>query len=137
MRGEQTILVDRHGEGGVRAILNLGHTFGHAIETAQGYGEWLHGEAVAAGMVLALEMSATRGWIDVAEVDDLRALLQSVKLPVAPPAAMEAGQFLDLMGRDKKVIDGRMRLVLLRAIGEAAIVDDASAEEISAVLTSA
>ncbi len=120
-------------EGGLRAILNLGHTFGHAIETGQGYGEWLHGEAVAAGMVLALELSARRGWIDPAEVDALRALLATMQLPVAPPADMDAAQFLALMARDKKVVDGRMRFVLLRRIGEACIVDDATDAELSSL----
>lgn len=128
----QVVAADER-EGGLRAILNLGHTFGHAIETGTGYGEWLHGEAVAAGMVLALEMSARRGWIDADEVHSLRTLLGTMQLPVAPPAGMNAAQFLELMARDKKVIDGRMRLILLRRIGEACIVDDATNEEISSL----
>jgi 3-dehydroquinate synthase len=122
-------------EGGVRAILNLGHTFGHAIETAQGYGDWLHGEAVAAGMVLAVEMSARRGWIDSGEVQDLTRLLTDMHLPVAAPAEMEYSRFIDLISRDKKVVDGRLRLVLLGAIGEARIVDDATSEELEALLS--
>jgi 3-dehydroquinate synthase len=121
-------------EGGIRAILNLGHTFGHAIETAQGYGQWLHGEAVAAGMLLALEMSARRGWIATGEVADFRQLLRDMHLPSQPPANMTPATFLDLMGRDKKVVDGRLHLVLLRAVGEAAIVDDASEAELLALL---
>jgi 3-dehydroquinate synthase len=121
-------------EGGARAILNLGHTFGHAIETAQGYGQWLHGEAVAVGMLLALELSASRGWIPGSEVAALRQLLLAVGLPVEPPADMAPEVFLELMGRDKKVLDGRLRLVLLAAIGEACIVDDASDEELFALL---
>ncbi len=121
-------------EGGLRAILNLGHTFGHAIETAQGYGAWLHGEAVAAGMLMAMELSARRGWIAAEEVQTFRALLQSVGLPVVPPADMTSAQFLDLMGRDKKVIDGNLRLVLLRAVGEAVVVDDATGEELAELL---
>ncbi|KAA1189796.1 3-dehydroquinate synthase [Pseudohalioglobus sediminis] len=124
-------------EGGLRAILNLGHTFGHAIETAQGYGSWLHGEAVATGMLLAMEMSARRGWIAREEVADFRQLLQTVQLPVAPPADMTADQFLDLMGRDKKVLDGTLRLILLRDIGEAAIVADASEAELTTLLEDA
>ena len=122
-------------EGGLRAILNLGHTFGHAIETAQGYGAWLHGEAVATGMLMAMELSARRGWIDSGEVDALRQLLLSAGLPVVPPADMGPEQFLDLMGRDKKAIDGRLRLILLANMGEACIVDDASVEELSALLS--
>jgi 3-dehydroquinate synthase len=121
-------------EAGLRAILNLGHTFGHAIETAQGYGSWLHGEAVAAGMLLAAQLSANRGWLATEEVEALQRLLASMQLPVTPPSAMSPEIFIDLMGRDKKVIDGRLRLVLLRAIGEAAIVDDVSEDELSTLL---
>ena len=97
------------------------------------YGEWLHGEAVAAGMVLAVELSARRDWIEPGEVDKLRALLASMQLPVAPPGDMDAARFLELMARDKKVIDGRMRFILLRQIGEACIVDDATDTEISSL----
>jgi 3-dehydroquinate synthase len=111
-------------EGGIRAILNLGHTFGHAIETAQGYGAWLHGEAVAAGMVLALRLSAALGRIDAAAVTTLVDLLAAAGLPTAAPEQMTADEFIALMARDKKVVDGRLRLVLLRAIGEAEVVDD-------------
>jgi len=121
-------------EGGVRAILNLGHTFGHAIETGQGYGAWLHGEAVAAGMVLAVELSARRGWIAPAEVAGLRELLAALRLPVDPPATLSADDFLRLMARDKKVVDGRLRLVLLRGIGEAVVVDDAAEAELRELL---
>lgn len=121
-------------EGGVRAILNLGHTFGHAIETAQGYGSWLHGEAIAVGMLLAMEMSARRGWLDRAEVETFRELLLAMNLPVHIPAGMDPQQFLELMGRDKKVVDGRMRLVLLEALGSACIIDDASEAELVELL---
>jgi len=121
-------------EGGIRAILNLGHTFGHAIETAQGYGNWLHGEAVAVGMLLAAELSARRGMITGREVASLRHLLLAVGLPVEPPAELAADTFLELMGRDKKVVDGRLRLVLLEAIGRACIVDDADERELVALL---
>ncbi|PLW69281.1 3-dehydroquinate synthase [Pseudohalioglobus lutimaris] len=121
-------------EGGLRAILNLGHTFGHAIETAQGYGNWLHGEAVATGMLMAMELSARRGWIDREEVKGFRDLLLAVNLPVRPPSEMTPGQFLDLMGRDKKVLDGRLRLVLLKSMGEAVIVDDATESELTDLL---
>lgn len=121
-------------EGGIRAILNLGHTFGHAIETGQGYGRWLHGEAVATGMLLALELSAGRGWIAASEVDDYRTLLLRTELPVHIPDDMEAEAFLSLMSRDKKVIDGRLRLVLVNGIGHACIVDDATEHELRDVL---
>ena len=128
------VVAEDEREGGLRAILNLGHTFGHAIETHQGYGQWLHGEAVAAGMLLALRMSAARGWIDEREVDAFRDLLSVVQLPTEPPVDMTPNIFLDHMGRDKKVIDGRLRLVLLRQLGEAVIVDDASEAELSELL---
>ncbi len=120
-------------EGGVRALLNLGHTFGHAIETVQGYGRWLHGEAVAAGMVLAARLSASRGLLAPAEVDTLRNLLLQAGLPVEPPESMGADVFLRTMALDKKVVNSRLRLILLNAIGEACIVDDASEQELTAL----
>lgn len=124
-------------EGGLRAILNLGHTFGHAIETAQGYGNWLHGEAVAVGMLLAMRLSVARGWVETAEVAVLEALLRQAQLPLQVPAGMTPEVFRDLMGRDKKVVDGRLRLVLLRAIGEACLVDDVSSAELEVLLDAA
>jgi 3-dehydroquinate synthase len=120
-------------EGGQRALLNLGHTFAHAIEAGQGYGTWLHGEAVAAGMVLAARLSAQRGWISSAEVEGLVDWLQAMGLPVGPPE-MPLDTWLGHMARDKKVIDGKLRLILLRAVGEAAIVDDVSAAELTSFL---
>jgi 3-dehydroquinate synthase len=129
----QVVAADER-EGGIRAILNLGHTFGHAIETGQGYGQWLHGEAVATGMLLALELSARRGWIAASEVDDFRELLRGMHLPVNAPQDMSADTFLGLMSRDKKVIDGQLRLVLLEQIGSACIVDDATERELRELL---
>jgi 3-dehydroquinate synthase len=105
-------------EAGLRETLNLGHTFGHAIETGVGYGEWLHGEAVAAGTVLAAAMSARLGWLDESEVGRVRRLFALARLPVDPPA-MPAARWLDLMGHDKKVRGGRIRLVLLKGLGHA------------------
>ncbi len=131
------VVAEDEREGGLRAILNFGHTFGHAIETAQGYGSWLHGEAVAAGMMLAMELSARRGWIEAQEVADFERLLTSMNLPRRPPEGMTPARFLDLMGHDKKVIDGRLRLVLLRAMGQACIVDDAGESELLELLQSA
>ena len=111
-------------ETGVRAILNLGHTFGHAIETVMGYGNWLHGEAVAAGMVMAIDLSIREGWID----EDVRqrsvALLTQAGLPVKPPAEITVAQYLDAMAIDKKNVDGRIKLILLHALGEAFITDE-------------
>lgn len=115
-------------EGGVRALLNLGHTFGHAIETAQGYGVWLHGEAVAVGMVLALKLSALLGKITIEDVDRLILLLNKSGLPTSAPSNMSPDQFLQLMSLDKKVIDGTLRLILLEKVGQAFICDEAPAD---------
>ena len=111
-------------EHGVRAYLNFGHTFGHAIETAQGYGNWLHGEAVAAGMSIALKMSQNCGWLEPQDVQRGRDIISSALLPIKPPADMTSVSFLELMGRDKKVRQGRINLVLLQAIGEAVVSTD-------------
>ncbi|MDG1579874.1 3-dehydroquinate synthase [Pseudomonas sp. GOM6] len=121
-------------ESGLRAILNLGHTFGHAIETHMGYGEWLHGEAVAAGTAMALDMSARLGWISEAERDRGLRLLLRAGLPVIPPLDMAPEDFLQHMAVDKKVLDGRLRLVLLRKLGEAVITDDFPREVLNATL---
>lgn len=121
-------------ESGVRAILNLGHTFGHAIETHMGYGVWLHGEAVAAGTVMALEMSSRLGWIQQAERDRAIRLLQRAALPVSPPAEMQPGDFLQHMAVDKKVLDGKLRLVLLREMGEAVVTGDFPRDVLEATL---
>ncbi|WP_165678305.1 3-dehydroquinate synthase [Metapseudomonas otitidis] len=111
-------------ESGIRATLNLGHTFGHAIETHMGYGVWLHGEAVAAGTVMALEMSRRLGWIDAAERDRSIRLLRAAGLPIVPPQEMTPAHFLEHMAVDKKVIDGQLRLVLLSRLGEAVVTAD-------------
>ncbi len=111
-------------ESGKRALLNLGHTFGHAIETGMGYGQWLHGEAVAAGMVLAADLSARHGWLASQDVERLRALLVRAKLPVAAPQEMSRDRFLELMSVDKKALDGGLRLVLLDHIGRAKLCSD-------------
>ena len=111
-------------EGGLRAILNLGHTFGHAIETAQAYNDWLHGEAVAAGMVMAADLSCRHGWISSGDVERIRKLLSCCNLPCSPPETMTPEQFLSLMSVDKKVLDGSLRLVLLSSLGTAKITSD-------------
>ncbi|HZJ92703.1 MAG TPA: 3-dehydroquinate synthase [Thiopseudomonas sp.] len=111
-------------ETGVRATLNLGHTFGHAIETEQGYGVWLHGEAVAAGTTMALQMSSALGWITELQRDRGIRLLMQAQLPVIPPQDMSADTFLKHMAVDKKNIDGQIRLVLLRDLGDAVITTD-------------
>ena len=111
-------------EAGQRALLNLGHTFGHAIETGMGYGKWLHGEAVGAGMAMAAEMSCRLGWIDDNKVNKINALLNRASLPASPPESMSGADFMGLMSVDKKVLDGKMRLVLMKDIGHSVISDD-------------
>lgn len=109
-------------ESGIRALLNLGHTFGHAIETASGYGVWLHGETVAMGMVMAADLSKRLGWLSSAEAVQIREVLEkNFGMPVEPPADITVAQYLDLMSSDKKAELGKLRFILLKAIGEAAI----------------
>ncbi len=113
-----------HGGAGPRALLNLGHTFGHAVETHTHYQTWLHGEAVGLGLCMAAAMSARLGWISAEDAARATALVQRAGLPVRPPAGMSPQDFLDLMVLDKKAAGGRLRLVLLRAIGDAVISAD-------------
>jgi 3-dehydroquinate synthase len=110
-------------ESGARALLNFGHTFGHAIEAATGYGAWLHGEAVAAGMVMAAELSALMGYVKKTEVSRVRALLQRAGLPVNGPA-LDPERLLELMALDKKAAKGKTRFVVLEAMGRAALHTD-------------
>ncbi|HCZ14337.1 MAG TPA: 3-dehydroquinate synthase [Candidatus Accumulibacter sp.] len=107
-------------ESGERALLNLGHTFGHAIETGIGYGAWLHGEAVAAGTMMAAELSSQLGWLGPAEVSRAERLFQRAGLPVLGPA-LDVDRYLELMQNDKKVQGGSLRLVLLQRIGQAVV----------------
>lgn len=122
-------------ESGVRATLNLGHTFGHAIETHMGYGVWLHGEAVAAGTVMALDMSERLGWISAAERERAVRLFLAAGLPVVPPQEMTPADFMEHMAVDKKVLDGQLRLVLLRGLGEAVVTSEFSREILNATLS--
>lgn len=122
-------------EGGVRALLNLGHTFGHAIEAHLGYGDWLHGEAVGAGMVMAATLSAHIGHLSSADVQRVRALCAGAGLPVDPPAGMSPSDFLTHMAVDKKNVDGQMRLILMRALGEAYVADSVSRDDLELVLS--
>ncbi len=121
-------------ESGLRAILNLGHTFGHAIETHEGYGEWLHGEAVAAGMCMAADLSMRLGWISNADLARVVHLMAQAGLPIAPPEITEK-QFLALMSVDKKALGGRVRLVLLESLGKAVITADYGADLLAATLS--
>ena len=120
-------------ETGERALLNLGHTFGHAIETGLGYGEWLHGEAVAAGTLIAAELSCRLGWLAADAVQRIEALFVLAGLPVRGPC-LGAGRYIELMRHDKKVQDGRLRLVLLEGIGKAVVSDIAAEEMIVAAI---
>ena len=127
------VAADEH-ETGLRATLNLGHTFGHAIETGMGYGNWLHGEAVAAGMVMAADLSRRLQWLTPAEFARIERLIKRARLPVRAPATLSAAQFLELMAVDKKVLDGQLRLVLLKHLGEAVITHDYPRTELEATL---
>jgi len=123
-RNKAQIVAADERESGLRALLNLGHTFGHAIETGLGYGVWLHGEAVAAGMCMAAEMSWRMGWLTEADKRRTVALIRAAGLPVRVPAALTMERFLELMAVDKKVKAGRLRLVLLQGIGQAVLTAD-------------
>ena len=132
-RNKAEVVAADETEQGERATLNLGHTFGHAIETGLGYGEWLHGEAVAAGAVMAAELSRRLGWLSDADVERVRRIHERAGLPVKG-AALGADRYLELMAHDKKVSDGTLRLVLLKAIGRAVITSEASTADIRAAI---
>lgn len=121
-------------ESGQRALLNLGHTFGHAIEAAMGYGQWLHGEAVATGMVMAAELSAQMGWLAQAEVQYIRHLLERAGLPIDPPATIKGDDFMRYMSVDKKVLDGSLRLILMKSLGESVVTADFDTDALQRVL---
>lgn len=118
----QVVAADER-ESGLRAILNFGHTFGHAIEAGVGYGSWLHGEAVAAGMVMAAQLSAGAGTLDASAVARVRAILARAGLPIAGPA-LASERYLELMAIDKKAAAGTIRFVTLEGIGRAVLRDD-------------
>ena len=125
----EVVVADEH-ENGERALLNVGHTFGHAIETGMGYGEWLHGEAVAAGIMMAAELSCRLGWLTESDVARIEALFKRAGLPVYGPA-LGADRYLELMQHDKKVQGGKLRLVLFRHIAQAVVSDAAVPSEIA------
>ena len=128
----ELVVADEH-ENGERALLNLGHTFGHAIETGMGYGEWLHGEAISVGTMMAAELSCLLGWIGSADVIRIEALLVRVGLPVVGPA-LAVESYLELMQHDKKVQDGKLRLILFKQIGQAVVSNNASHRQIEAAI---
>ena len=129
----EVVVADEREERDERALLNLGHTFGHAIEAGLGYGVWLHGEAVAAGMVIASRVSHAMGMLDAADVARIIRLLERAGLPVtAPDLGLE--RYIELMGIDKKVAGGKLRFILLRAMGEAFVTADVPLDAIGTAL---
>lgn len=121
------IVANDEKEQGERALLNLGHTFGHAIESYLGYGTWLHGEAVATGMVMAAELSQQMGWLTSAELARVKNIIQRADLPIVCPQ-IPLDEFLGYMAHDKKVLNGQLRLVLLKSLGQAIITRDFDVE---------
>ncbi|MGD8976062.1 MAG: 3-dehydroquinate synthase [Gammaproteobacteria bacterium] len=130
------IVAEDEREAGRRALLNLGHTFAHAIETGTGYGQWLHGEAVAAGMMMAADLSGRLGSLDDDEASRLRGLLDSFGLPLTPPP-LGASSMEALMAMDKKVSGGRLRLVLFEGLGASSVRTDVPRADLEAVLAAA
>lgn len=121
------IVANDEKEQGERALLNLGHTFGHAIESYLGYGEWLHGEAVATGMVMAADLSQRMGWISLNDLERTKKIIQRAKLPIVCPQ-IPLDEFLAYMSHDKKVLNGQLRLVLMKQLGQAVITKDFDVE---------
>ncbi|NOY65958.1 MAG: 3-dehydroquinate synthase [Gammaproteobacteria bacterium] len=111
-------------EGGQRALLNLGHTFGHAIETGTGYGTWLHGEAVASGMYMAANLSARHGWMSSEDLERIKDILQKSRLPTFAPEEVSTDEFIKHMSVDKKVLAGKLRFILMKGIGKSFITED-------------
>ncbi len=122
------IVANDEKEQGERALLNLGHTFGHAIESYLGYGVWLHGEAVATGMVMAADLSYRMGWISQTDLERTKNIIQRAHLPVACPQ-IPLDEFLAYMAHDKKVLDGQLRLVLMKQLGQAIITREFDVEQ--------
>ena len=117
------IVAEDEQEAGVRALLNLGHTFGHAIEAGVGYGQWLHGEAVGLGMLMAADLSFRLGWITNTEVKRIEQILRRLALPIMLPEGLSVGRLRELMSVDKKIKNGKLFLILLRGIGQAVKTD--------------
>jgi len=132
-RNKAEVVAADETEQGERALLNLGHTFGHAIETGLGYGEWLHGEAVAAGTMMAAELSRRLGWLQDDDIERIATLFARAHLPVWGPK-LGTSRYLELMAHDKKVEAGKLRLVLLREVGRAVIHGEATPEDIAAAI---
>ncbi|WP_448212607.1 3-dehydroquinate synthase [Colwellia sp. MEBiC06753] len=128
------IVAEDEKEAGRRALLNLGHTFGHAIEAEQGYGVWLHGEAVAAGMVLAAKLSVQRGLLLASDLRRIEQLIAYFELPTTSPENMTFEQYLKHMKRDKKNVAGQLRFILPTAIGQSEMFGDVTIEELKQLL---
>ena len=132
-RNKAEVVAADETEQGERALLNLGHTFGHAIETGLGYGEWLHGEAVAAGTMMAAELSRRLGWLQDDDIERIATLFARAHLPVWGPK-LGTSRYLELMAHDKKVEAGKLRLVLLREVGRAVIHGEATPDDIATAI---
>ena len=128
------VVAEDEREQGRRAILNYGHTFGHALESLTGYDQLLHGEAVAIGMVLAADCACRHGLLDEASAQRIRDLVGALGLPTAMPAAIDPSAALEAMGMDKKVVDGRLRLVLPERIGAVRVTDQVAQANVLATL---
>lgn len=134
-RDKAAVVAADEREAGNRALLNLGHTFGHAIETGMGYGEWLHGEAVGAGICMAADFSRRLGWITDVEQARIEALIARAGLPVYPPECIGAEQFMQLMSVDKKVLAQKIRLVLMQGLGYSVVTDEFDPDLLQATLS--
>ncbi|MDP3288756.1 MAG: 3-dehydroquinate synthase [Methyloversatilis sp.] len=132
-RNKAEVVIEDETETGVRALLNLGHTFGHAIETGLGYGEWLHGEAVAAGTLMAAELSRRLGWLGDADIARIHGIHEAAGLALRGPR-LGVDRYLELMSHDKKVEAGKLRLVLLRAIGDAVVWGEATQTDVASAI---
>lgn len=131
------IVAEDEREGGVRALLNLGHTFGHAIEAFTGYNSWLHGEAVAVGICLATRLSIKMGWLAESDLTRVERLLLAAQLPIQPPKEMTPADFLEKMQLDKKNLDGQLRLILLKSLGQAEVINFNALDLLTQCLTDA
>lgn len=133
-RCKADIVANDETEAGMRALLNLGHTFGHAIEAEQGYGNWLHGEAVATGMVLAAKLAVAMNLLEVSELCRIETLIKAFDLPLQAPDTMSCDDFVRHMRRDKKNIGGKLRFIVPTAIGQSEIRDDITQEILQQIL---
>lgn len=131
----EVVAADEH-ENGERALLNLGHTFGHAIEAGMGYGNWLHGEGVAAGTMMAAELSRLLGWLSTTDIERIERIFERAGLPVRGPKDLPPERYLELMQHDKKVQDGKLRLILLQSIGKGIISEVATSAQITQAILS-